>query len=376
MNKYQILFFVLFFVCSCNSTTVTQLTSEHEINFDALPTIDFFSADIFSQIEYLPLETTEDCLLSDALRLKMLDNDFYILDYKAHHKVFRFSSAGQFLNTIGQRGKGPHEYTHVMDFAIDTEDKSIDLLIEPQSKIFRYHTDGSWVGEINTNIPAQSFAKMKGCYVLNISYSNYFSKERLYKIDEQGQIITKFHPITTKLVSLTEPNFFQTDTSIIFHESFSNIVYEVSSGEAHPLYQFDFGEYDIPSTIHEMESLKALDLLNQRGMRTILRFCENKKFAHFAIQQQQEQHALIYNYLFINKENGHCVILQVSSENSDFAAFGHVAMITENDELVFLVHPYNLVDLIEKYSFFKGNISTSINEDMNPFIAKIKLKPF
>lgn len=367
--------FTLLVISGCTSNNNSLKLSGEVIPFDDIPKEKFCNSKVFERIVYLPLETNDSCILSDGLQLKTIGKDYYILDNKAHHVILRFAADGTFLNTIGRRGKGPNEYIHVIDFTVDKKHRTIELLTAPKFSIFNYTPDGQLLLTIKPEIPAQSIAKINEMYYLNIGYSNYFSKERIYRVTDAGKVISKYHPIKTKLFTLSEPNFFQTDSSVIFHESLCNTIYDVTTENIHPLYTFDFRKYNIPDIIHEMDPMEVLEMLNNKGIRTIISYLENKNFAYFLINQQQTSE-LSLNHLLIDKKTGHMKILTIPQNDEAFVAFGRAEMLTDSDELVFLVHQAFLSDLIVKYPFFKGNLVDQLNADLNPFIAKMKLRSF
>ena len=368
--------FLSIFISSCTSNTNYFKAGDKIITFENVSKEKFWDSNIIEHINYLPLETNDDCLLSDDVQLKSMGNDYYILDNKAHHKIFRFNSEGIFLNTIGQRGQGPNEYNELLDFTVDERNQTIEVLVFPEYKIFRYEPDGKVMTTIKNEIPAQSFAKLGDTYYLNIGYSNYFSKERIYKVNDQGVVISKYHPITTRLFPVTEPNFTQTDRHIIFHESFSNTIYDVTNEDVEPLYTIDFGKYSIPDDIHKIEPMQVLEILERKGMCMIVSYYENSNFVYFFVSQQELQE-ITYNHLLIDKKTGNKRILYFTEEKEDgYGFFGRAEMLTDNDELIFLVQQAPLIDLIEKHSFFKGNLTNPLNDELNPVIAKVKLQSF
>ena len=376
--KNLIICIVCILMCSCRQSSTTKTANaEHlkNISFKDVTVRNFYNAGIFSDIAYTSLETQEQCLIGDFLSLKACNNDYYVFDQN-NQSMFRFADDGRFMNRIGQRGKGPNEYATILDFAIDRDENTIDLLTAPKSDIYRYRPDGSWVTSVSTDgIPAQSMAKLKGHYLLNIGYSNYFSEERLYRVDGQGKTISKFHPIVTKLFNVTEPNFFQTDSVVYFHESFCNVIYDVTTDEVKPLHTFDFGNYNIPDIVHEMDPMEVFGMLDNKGMINIRHFCFNKNFTCLFLSQQQTGQLVQYHYI-IDNNTGNQVALKIPVEDWAMETFGIAQFITENDELVFLAQPAGLIEIIKNHPFFKGDIDFPINADMNPFIAKFKLKSF
>ncbi len=75
---------------------------------------------IADDIEYIPLETTRECLIDRSIQnIIVTQSDIFIFDYNLG---YRFSSKGKFINSIGVKGKGPGEFVKPM---------RVDLLFRP-----------------------------------------------------------------------------------------------------------------------------------------------------------------------------------------------------------------------------------------------------
>ena len=65
--------------------------------------------EIVSGVEYIPLETTDSCLVSNVTDL-IMDNDFIFLQNGRTQQIFQFTRQGKFLREVGSVGEGPGEY--------------------------------------------------------------------------------------------------------------------------------------------------------------------------------------------------------------------------------------------------------------------------
>lgn len=98
-------------------------------------------------IHYLPLETTEECLIGNIDKLESDDCYIFIFD-RENGAVFRFSQKdGSFQNKYSRQGRGPGEYTRLTDMSIDKKRKEICLLDQFGFKIMYFDYNGNLLRE-------------------------------------------------------------------------------------------------------------------------------------------------------------------------------------------------------------------------------------
>ena len=132
----------------CGGCSPYRSTSGNEV-----PVIDVRSAiqhespfsikDDVKSIEYIPLETTDECLISNIIDLKADDNYLFIQNGKTS-EILAFNRQGKFIRKIGKAGQGPGEYTpfSVSSISLDPEKKEIYLNIRnAPALIYSYHGD-------------------------------------------------------------------------------------------------------------------------------------------------------------------------------------------------------------------------------------------
>jgi len=121
-----------------------------------------------SEILYIPLETTDLCLLGDVSKILYFKNNFYIFDRFYSKNIYVFNRDGKFINKIIQKGRGPGEIIELTDFDID-EQGNIYAYDNRQKKIILFSIHGDVLGEFK--VPVRfleffAFGKDKG-YFLN-----------------------------------------------------------------------------------------------------------------------------------------------------------------------------------------------------------------
>jgi len=138
-----ILFFIGIVSCEkkqekADATTIIEcLNCSEEISFS------LGRNDLFEKVEYVQLETTNECLIKEIDFMLIADTSIFVVD---DNSVYRFSKMdGKFLNKIGGKGPGPGEYIGVKNLFVDSEQNIIFLLDLVQSKRIKYDFDGNYI---------------------------------------------------------------------------------------------------------------------------------------------------------------------------------------------------------------------------------------
>lgn len=101
-----------------------------------------------AKVEYIPLETTDDCLIHDERLLwaiRVTANDVFI---SVSHDILRFSRDGKFLNRIGKYGQGPREMAHNTSIAVDDQKKEVWVYDGAKRRFIVYDFEGNYIREI------------------------------------------------------------------------------------------------------------------------------------------------------------------------------------------------------------------------------------
>lgn len=91
------------------------------------------------QVEVLPLETNDSCLLNKITQLEDTDYLWIVSD----RQLYQFDKQGSFIKMIGQRGQGPSEYVAVEHIQVDGQQKRIYVLDYFGRKLMVYDYEGS-----------------------------------------------------------------------------------------------------------------------------------------------------------------------------------------------------------------------------------------
>ena len=93
---------------------------------------------IASNIEYIQLETKDDCLMWGGVKRYLFTDDFIFISNKDH--ILKFSREGKFIRKIGSPGRGPGEIDLIVNMSILPDKKLNNSTNEcwPQTSLFHF----------------------------------------------------------------------------------------------------------------------------------------------------------------------------------------------------------------------------------------------
>lgn len=222
--------------------------------------------ELASGIRYVPLETTDDCLMN---------NEFYIMQYTGEDiitsGIFHFDKNGKFLNKIGSKGQGPEEYLQDLFAFGDWKNKL--LYVQNWTTLTCYGFDGTFVRSIPTpqlNMGAAGlFDENHILYSNDIYYADKANPIQLYMVDSQnGKTVSKWrgHLEENKKYGmiLTSRDFmYNYDNSLFYKPALENVIFKILSPKKRQLvYKFDCSGKDIDVSADEVDPKKRFQFLS------------------------------------------------------------------------------------------------------------------
>ena len=222
--------------------------------------------ELASDIRYVPLETTDDCLMN---------NEFYIMQYTGEDiitsGIFHFDKNGKFLNKIGSKGQGPEEYLQGLFAFGDWKNKL--LYVQNWTTLTCYGFDGTFVRSVPTpqlNMGAAGlFDENHILYSNDIYYADKANPIQLYMVDSQnGKTVSKWrgHLEENKKYGmiLTSRDFmYNYDNSLFYKPALENVIFKILSPKKRQLvYKFDCSSKDIDVSADEVDPKKRFQFLS------------------------------------------------------------------------------------------------------------------
>lgn len=372
-------------------------------------TVKFKVSDFGKTIRYIPLETTDDCLIGNNPSIKVLKNHIIAVSGK---ECYLFNkSNGRFISQIGHVGDDPEGYTSPSCWS--DEEESVLYFTRQPNKLIKYDMKGNYIGKVDLTTSSGLAGYFLFTHSSIIGYYNdlfktennmlmFFNTEgiaqdsiaplltpiketmsditdisvmksvQLYgNWTESGVIFVNFKD-DKKLVSApSDPTLWKHNDKIRFKENFIDTIYTVNNKKLIPYIAFNTGNWHWP------ENERTSKEKNQN--RIFVSYAsENDHFIFFqCIQGLYTKNHVLYNGLYDKKTKE--TKLSESKEPivddlTNFVPFNQITVSTSGEFIGFI----EAADVMEwkeeneagennELGFLKG-----FTEDMNPIVVIVE----
>lgn len=192
---------------------------------------------IATEIRYIPLETSDECLLSNELQIYQGKNDIFVGDQQTM-KFYRFDKSGKLLNVIGEKGDGPEEYPYALNFYVDEKNEHFYVIGMQTKTLYVYTYEGKFLKKVTLENVGWTI-NMLGNNI--ISYNPQYNRIRgkknvaeLYLFDTEGKELKK-HPTTIRseeddMLLFDQPFFYRYGNDLFYKNAVSDVVYQIKEG--------------------------------------------------------------------------------------------------------------------------------------------------
>ncbi len=202
-----------------------------------------------TDIQYIPLQTDTNYILSSIQKLKVAESSFIIFDNSL--QINRFGFDGMFINKIGKIGRGPGEFRAPSDFTIDNQNQRIFICpLENETQLYIYSLNGNYLYEIPCpNYTRKIYYSKMGILCWNDNMSGQKDvMDNLFLLDDKGNVIKKFVK-KYNYSNTVFPNGFQEEFlmyefngNLYTKEIYSDTVFIFENDEFFPAFILDHGE--------------------------------------------------------------------------------------------------------------------------------------
>ena len=249
------LFLILFFLLSaCHSEKKQSEMINHSAEIIQI-TPDFNIgtgmnlSSFVKSIDFIPLETTDECLLRGIGKAAIYGDYIHVVDEPDYRSpcVYQFNKSGKFIRQIGSKGEGPEEFVEMRGFVLD-KDGNICICDGVRKKILTYKSDGTFLHSINTYYTCDNFEYSDGYYYLYRYYLDDYGKIRV--LDSSGKELCKYLERPKYSISLGGSQVTKTtENEVLCYEALNDTIYSFDGESMKAKYIFDFGKYSLPLTV-------------------------------------------------------------------------------------------------------------------------------
>jgi len=343
LRYIELIFYFIFLNWNCNAQKTLIIPLEHGyLHQEEITTQDFVESFI-----YIPLETTEECLIGANPKIDLTENNIIITDTR-QCLVFDRNS-GKFIKQIVHYGIDPGGYISTQGFYNDYSGSF--YFLGWNNNLIKYSAGGKQIGSVpipsynnsftNTFLPEKFTHLNENVIVCNILNINGIQNTLLLIFDEKGkEMMTVPNYYRTKEhkpgISSEEVNFFHFNGMLFFNEIFNDTIFRIKTNRIEPYIIYKREKYKISR--------------ENRGLPTekiwIKNFLESDKFIAFNF--------FGYNYgtyfALYNKETTKLKVCElgtgIKNTTNNFLPF--IPMELFQDRLVGLFQPIDLEKWIDE----------------------------
>ena len=295
------IFCCFLFFCSCESgkkqpdSELFYISLENEIENIKPANL----SEIGSKITYIPLETSENSLLREHLRiLRATNSHIAVFDSQ---DIFLFSSSGKFITKIGGRGGGPEEYSNVLEFHFSLDGKKIFLL--DRGKCLVYDVSGKYVNSftIDSTQVTIILPLNENRFVLHqLNVTNNVQKSLLIS-DLQGNTLKtyeNYHKLTSErpMPDYQIKPLYSYDGNVRFKQrgDLADTLFTVTEKELIPYAIFNLGKYAMPIDVSRSAQRMSYDeMLTYIG-------ATGKYYVREMLEDMDNLYILLYDYRMLD----------------------------------------------------------------------------
>lgn len=346
-------------------------------------------SDIASEIVYIPLETTENNLIRQIIKLYCSEDYIYVGD---ENGLYQFTESGKFIRQIGSLGRGPGEHSSIMDFRVN--EKANVIIVQGQFSTVEYDLEGNYIRNFK-KFPGYKFEFLDQDKMVFHKYSSTENPVNIIITSLDIKPIREFYnynPRPSGINSNFSAPLYRFNDRICFKENFNDTLFCIEDSILIPHIIFKEKEllldksFEVKSTGDVSDLISQLDLVEDKLMtQTIF---ESDRYAFISYRQGMNPRTHRYVRFLFDKVNSntHCINNGEFQNDIDGGMDFFPQLITGSKILIkwidvneFKAHTASKAFLNSnpKYPLKKTELerlSSSLNEDDNQVLMIVKLK--
>jgi len=346
-------------------------------------------SDFVEDITYIPLETNHNILTGHNLSVYSTGKNFITFDLD---HCFLFDIYGQFIDSIGNKGKGPDEFLYAHDGYFSPINNHIYIQRSSNGSLLEYSLSGDLVQEIKR--PKNGFLNTRPIsselfvgYRSNVTGD---SKWNFMIFNKQGDSISvipnQHHFIAKNYTSfIDECIFYYYDKKLYFKEQYNDTIYRFKQdGDYLSQHVLNTGKYKVPSDIKADGKVFNDTYFNDYFAINNIIECSTYLIINYL-------HNNMNNILICNKHNGQIDNFQSSEKSigifNDWDGGMNLLPTNSHENTVIqIINSFELKTHVASITFKNSTpkypekkkaleeLANSLDENDNPVLMLVKLK--
>lgn len=403
---------MMLLVASCGKTTSSRKSGE-TIEIDIANGVEELTelkaSDLGKTIRYVPLETTDSCLIGNNPRVRLLRDNILVITEK---QCFLFDKqTGKFLCPVGHIGQDPEGYSETMCWIND--ETGIIYFFRKPDQLIKYNQQGKMVGKVTIpqtsgapnyftfsdstiighygnmmmGVPARSLVfftesgtvldtvpsllPASAAYTMGdvTSFSIFRSTDLFGNLGLEGLFLLDFKDDTRIITAPNASLLWKCDGDVHFQEMFTDTIYTVQNQALQRYLVFNTGEYHWP----------VEERMSKENKRERIRICylvesPAKLFFQFTKGAYYDR-CITYNGVY-DKESGMTKMAKAGAGfTDDLTHFMPVypTIVSEQGEYATLVGVPEMQKWLEEHPEIKAegklDFLKRMDEDANPVVV-------
>lgn len=345
-------------VCGCRGDKMADIYNDNGveiINIDGLSSnITLNLSDIYSEIEYIPLESTEASQVGRIESLESTKNGEFLVFDKRNGKVVLFDENGKYLNNIGCRGHGPAEYLSPEIVRYNAFTNQVIIYDGMKHALLHYNMGGELVSNTTLHKYIRNFGVIDSTHYA--IYANHFDKvstdETAYNleiINNEGHVLKQFEPYNADKMNFNPPAnyvFWQNDGKLLYIKPYYSYVYFVTKDKIAPLFHIDYGTEQF--SVEWLDNCVSVDDIENK-------MAENKYSDLWFFGESSNKYYMEINYandalltVVVDKREGHNINMGDILNNDILGLVSSMPMHIANDKVYGVIDPDEFCKFEEK----------------------------
>ncbi len=252
-------------LCSCADTANKdehKISADQNIRVDQLSASPFQYSSYFAQLDYIPLQATNESLIGYVHNIHTYKDRYFILDISSAKRLFIFDQNGKFIKAIGERGKGRGEFYEIIDFSIEPKAEELYIL-DQVGKVNIFSLDGKFLRDITIKGPTphmyNNIEIVGNSIFLDIRYPQPHPSDKYYLLREvtlEGKFKKDWldMDVVNKGGGKSEfsnimKSLYATPDGVFYTKEFMDVIYQLEENNVRPVKaiesQFNISKQDI-----------------------------------------------------------------------------------------------------------------------------------